>query len=158
MIKTSLPWRASKVSPGPHHRSGPVPGPGPAAAATSQESTRPVGTVGRHFRLVVESQRRYSIMMYHWSFQCFSPFCSPCFNFYRSFLDQNRFKKLQFFGFRPTQKLRPPGRLDGGREELSKAAHALAAVAALDQAPGREICEELVAGTEDRRRRTCGAW
>ena len=33
-----------------------------------------------------------------------------------------------------------------------RASQALAAVAAVDSAPGREICEELIAGTEDCRR------
>eukprot|EP00435_Cladocopium_sp_Y103_P009441 s3401_g2.t1 len=52
------------------------------------------------------------------------------------------------------RRLRQParqalGRLDGGRAELSRASQALAAVAAVDSAPGREICEELIAGTEE---------
>ena len=40
----------------------------------------------------------------------------------------------------------------------SRASQALAAVAAVDSAPGREICEELIAGTEECRRRGRGTW
>jgi len=47
------------------------------------------------------------------------------------------------------------GQLDGGREALSRASQALASVAAVDQAPGREICEELISSEH---RRASDVW